>query len=552
VISALRNRAGGLRVVRAFSRYLDTPYASVQLMLAAGGGLLFFGLLMSASTTISASVHTTGDAPWAQLIREVQFIVLSVPVFWLAVRMSPAAYRRVAYPALGLALCALVGVLVPGIGVTVNGAHRWIQLGPLTVQPSEFAKFAILLWGADLLARKESLRTLTSARHVLIPLVPGFAVVIGLVMLEPDLGTSLCFMLLLLGLLWMVGLPYRYFAGLLVGVAGVVTVLAVTEAYRLERLTTFLHPDLDPEGAGYHTIQGLYALSSGGIFGVGLGQGTSKYGWVPNANTDYVFAVIGEELGLLGCMVVLGLFALFTYAAMRIAHRSQDPFVRLVGSGAAIWIAGQALINVGYVTALLPVTGIPLPFISNGGTSLVLTCAVLGMLVSFARHEPGAVRAAQRAADSGSTARWVRALRLGVPRASTPRRPSAARVASAAKQATAAKEAALAKQATAKPTTAKQGTAKQATAKQAAAKQATAAQRGSSAQRSSAAQSAGASPAPVPAPVPAASQSTSPSASPSAPQSGRAATSKRPAPAGRRQPAPHRPPRQPATRRKGA
>ncbi|HEV2887283.1 MAG TPA: FtsW/RodA/SpoVE family cell cycle protein, partial [Jatrophihabitans sp.] len=153
MISRLRDRVSGTRMVRVSGRYLESPYASVQLMLAAGGGLLFFGLLMSASTTISASVHTTGDAPWAQLIREVQFIVLSVPVFWMAVRMSPAAYRRVAYPALGLALIALAGVLVPGIGVTVNGAHRWIQLGPLTVQPSEFAKFAVLLWGADLLAR---------------------------------------------------------------------------------------------------------------------------------------------------------------------------------------------------------------------------------------------------------------------------------------------------------------------------------------------------------------------------------------------------------------
>ncbi|MBV9822674.1 MAG: putative lipid II flippase FtsW [Actinobacteria bacterium] len=425
----VRDRLRGIRMVQASGRYLESPYASVQLMLAAGGALLFLGLLMSASTTISASVHTTGDAPWAQLIREVEFIVLSVPVFWLAVRMSPAAYRRLAYPALGLAVMALLGVLVPGIGVTINGAHRWLQLGPLIVQPSEFAKFAILLWGADLLARKESLKTLTTARHVLVPLVPGFAMVIALVMLEPDLGTSLCFMLLLLGLLWTVGLPYRYFAGLVLVVAGAVTTLAVTESYRMARLTTFLHPNLDPQGAGYHTIQGLYALSSGGLIGVGLGQGTSKYGWVPNANTDYVFAVVGEELGLLGCMVVLGLFALFTYAAMRIAHRGEDPFVRLVASGAAIWIAGQALINIGYVTALLPVTGIPLPFISNGGTSLVLTCAVLGMLVSFARHEPAAARTARRAADSGSTARWVRLLRLTAPRTSAPRTASVKQVA---------------------------------------------------------------------------------------------------------------------------
>ena len=514
MISRLRNRVSSIRVVRASGRYLENPYASMQLILAAGGGLLFFGLLMSASTTIAASVHTTGDAPWAQLIREVQFILLSVPVFWLAVRMPPTVYRRVAYPALGVALCALVGVLIPGIGVTVNGAHRWIQLGPLTVQPSEFAKFAILLWGADLLARKESLRTLTTARHVLVPLVPGFAVVVGLVMLEPDLGTSLCFMLLLLGLLWMVGLPYRYFASLLVVVTGVVTALAVTEAYRLERLTTFLHPNLDPGGAGYHTIQGLYALSTGGIFGVGLGQGTSKYGWVPNANTDYVFAVVGEELGLLGCAVVLGLFALFTYAAMRIAHRSQDPFVRLVASGAAIWIAGQALINVGYVTALLPVTGIPLPFISNGGTSLVLTCAVLGMLVSFARHEPSAARAAQQAAASGSTARWVRALRLGTPRVSPA--PSG----SAAQRAGTAERTASAATRSASPAT------------------------GSAATRS-------ASPATGSAATRSASPGTTRPASPAAGSTAKAA-SKRPSPAARRQPAPHRPSGQPATRRKGA
>jgi cell division protein FtsW len=223
-------------------------------------------------------------------------------------------------------------------------------------------------------------------------------------------------------------LPYRYFTLLLATVAGTVTLMAVLEPYRLLRLTTFLHPFADKQGNGFHTVQGLYALSSGGLFGVGLGQGTSKYGWVPNANTDYVFAVVGEELGLLGCLVVLALFALFTYAGIRIAMRSMDPFVRLVASGAAVWIAGQALINIGYVTALLPVTGIPLPFISNGGTSLVLTCGVLGMLVSFARHEPAAVKAAQRAADQGRTARWLRWFHLGTPKLSRPQsRPAQAK-----------------------------------------------------------------------------------------------------------------------------
>jgi len=410
-------------VLRAPRRYLETPYASLQLLLAAGGGLLFLGLLMAGSTTIAASLHTSGGTPWTQLIKEIEFVLLGLPVFWLTVRMPPAAYRRLTYPALALAICAMVAVLLPGIGLTINGARRWIALGPLTVQPSEFAKLAILIWGADLLARKQSLKSLTRARHVLVPLVPGFVAMIGLVMAGSDLGTSLCFILILLALLWMVGLPLRYFGVILLGVAGAVTLLAIAQPYRVQRLTTFLHPNLDPQNAGYHTMQGLYALSSGGLFGVGLGQGTSKYGWVPNANTDYVFAVVGEELGLLGCAVVLGLFALFTYASMRIALRSRDPFVRLVASGAAIWIAGQALINIGYVTALLPVTGIPLPFISDGGTSLLLTCAVLGMLVSFARHEPAAVLTAQRASAAGRTARWVRVLRLGTPQPLAPARP---------------------------------------------------------------------------------------------------------------------------------
>jgi len=414
-MNALRARVGSTRVVRASGRYLETPWASMQLMIVAGCGLLFFGLIMSASTTISAALHTTEDHIWSQLTKEAIFLIVSVPVFWLAVRIPPPVYRKLAYPALFFAVLGLIAVLIPHIGATINGAHRWVLLGPLTVQPSEFAKVAILLWGADLLARKEKLNTLTSLRHVLLPLVPGFTFIIVLVMLEPDLGTSLCFFVLLLGLLWMVGLPLRYFAVMLGVVAAAVTLLAITEPYRLQRLATFMHPFADQQGTGFHTVQGLYALASGGLFGVGLGQGTSKFGWVPNANTDYVFAIVGEELGLLGCLVVLALFALFAYAAIRIALRSSDSFVRYVSSGAAVWITGQALINIGYVTALLPVTGIPLPFISNGGTSLILTCGVFGMLVSFARHEPAAIKATQRARDNGRTPRWVAMLKLGTP-----------------------------------------------------------------------------------------------------------------------------------------
>lgn len=396
-------------------RLLDGPYASAQLLVLAGCGLLGFGVLMAASTTISAA-HDSNATMWAQLIKEVEFVALGIPVLWLAVRMPPRGYRMLAYPMVFLAIVTLCAVLVPGIGVQADGARRWIDLGPLQVQPSEFAKLAFLVWGADLLARKQQLRTLTLARHVLLPLVPGFVLVCGLVMLEPDLGTTLCFVLILLGLLWTVGLPLRFFTVLLGLLAGAVTLLAVAEPYRLERLTTFLHASDQHGDAGYQTMEGLYALASGGLFGVGLGNGTSKYSWVPNANTDYVFSVIGEELGLIGTVAVLAFFGLFAFTGMRISRRSVDPFARLAAGAATIWICGQALINIGYVTALLPVTGIPLPFVSAGGTSLIATFLVFGMLVSFARHEPAAAGAAQRAAVGGTRSRVERWLRLPIPR----------------------------------------------------------------------------------------------------------------------------------------
>lgn len=403
-------------------RFVDRPYASVQLLLLASIGLLGFGMLMAVSTTIAASHDGTGQnaSIWAQMIKEGVFIAIGLPVFWLAVCLPPRAYRMLAYPTLLFGLAVLVVVLIPGIGIGVYGARRWIDVGPLQLQPSEFAKVGVLLWGADLLARKQQLGTLGRARHLFLPLVPGFALVACLVMLEPDLGTTLCFMLILLGLLWMVGTPIRYFATVFLMVATAVTLFAVSATYRMERLTTFLHPFEDPQNTGFHTVEGLYALASGGVFGVGLGQGTSKYGWVPNANSDYVFAIIGEELGLVGGVMVLALFALLAYTGLRIARRSADPFARLVAGASTVWLCGQAIINIGYVTGLLPVTGIPLPFISAGGTSLLVSFLVLGMLVSFARHEAPAIAVARRSERLGSRSRLERWARIPVPKPYAP------------------------------------------------------------------------------------------------------------------------------------
>jgi cell division protein FtsW len=424
-VTVLERGTGRLRGAfhprRAAARFLDRPYASVQLLLVAGLGLLGVGVLMSVSTTIAAaSDGSAGGSIWSQMIKQALFLAVGVPLFWFAVRLSPRAYRLLVYPVVALALAALVAVLVPGIGVSAFGAQRWIDLGPLQVQPSELGKLAMLLWGADLLARKQQLATLRQARHLFLPLLPGFLVFAGLVMLEPDLGTTCCFVLILLGLLWMVGMPLRYFVLVLAAAVGAVLLLGFTASYRLQRLTTFLHPFQDKQGSGFHTVEGLYALASGGIFGVGLGQGTSKYGWVPNANSDYVFAVIGEELGLIGCLAVLSMFGLLAFTGLRIARRNADPFVRIAAGAATVWLCGQALINVGYVTGLLPVTGIPLPFISAGGTSLLASIFVLGMLVCFARHEPPAIAAARKAARRGTRSRLERWTQLPVPQAYVP------------------------------------------------------------------------------------------------------------------------------------
>ncbi|MCW2497525.1 putative lipid II flippase FtsW, partial [Jatrophihabitans sp.] len=426
-LPALADRAQAVRsrLTRADTgdRFLDRPYASVQLLLVSAAGLLVFGVLMAVSTTIAASTDPADGGStsiWTQVIKEGIFIVIGLPIFWSAMVLPPKAFRVLAYPFMILGFMSLLAVLIPGIGFGVYGARRWIDLGPLQLQPSEFAKIGVLLWGADLLARKQQLGTLRKARHLFIPLVPGFLLIAGLVMLEPDLGTTCCYLLILLGLLWMVGMPMRYFAVMVGLVAGGVTLLALAAPYRWQRVTSFLHPFSHAKTTTYHAAEGIYALASGGIFGVGLGQGTSKYGWVPNANSDFVFAIIGEELGLLGCLAVLALFAMFAFSGMRIARRSADPFVRLVAGAATVWICGQAVINVGYVTALLPVTGIPLPFISAGGTSLLATFFVLGMLVSFARHEAPAVVAARRQERFGRRSRLERWLRIPVPKPYAP------------------------------------------------------------------------------------------------------------------------------------
>jgi cell division protein FtsW len=331
-----------------------------------------------------------------------------VPLQVIASRLPVKVYRGLAYPALIGACLLLLLVLVPGLGVTINGARRWLDFGgPFTIQPSEFAKLGLLIWGADLLARKHQHRTLDSYRHILIPLVPVTLVILGLIEKEHDLGTSMVIVTIMLALLWFVGAPGRLFGGLLgLAVLGV-TVLTITKPWRMQRLLDFTHPFRDLHDSGWQAGQGIYALGSGGWWGVGLGGSREKWGYLPEAHSDFIFAIIGEELGLLGTLAVLVLFAVLAYAGVRVAQRSRDTFSRLVAAAVVAWLMAQALVNIGAVIGLLPITGIPLPLISAGGSSLILTLFALGMLMSLARHEPAAA-ATLAARGPGIVRRGVR------------------------------------------------------------------------------------------------------------------------------------------------
>ncbi|MFB4316263.1 putative lipid II flippase FtsW [Actinomadura sp. 21ATH] len=371
---------------------LDRPLTSYYLVLGCTFMLLALGLVMVLSASSVQQIQKTGSA-YTLLQKQLMWVALGLPGMWLASRLPVKTFRALAYPLLLLSAVALVMVLVPGLGQSANGATRWIGLGPFQLQPSEPAKLALVLWGADLLARKERLGQLTEWRPLLVPLMPGAGVLVLLVMLGSDLGTTLILLTIFLALLWVVGAPGRLFVGMAGLVVLLVSILIVVEPYRMQRLTGFLDTSGDISGARYQGTQGLYALASGGWFGTGLGEGRAKWDFLPHAETDFIFAIVGEEFGLVGTLVVLSLFGLLAYAGLRIARRVKDPFTRLAAAGATAWLVVQAIVNIGAVIGVLPITGIPLPLVSYGGSALIPTLIALGMLLAFAKREPGARQA---------------------------------------------------------------------------------------------------------------------------------------------------------------
>ena len=401
-------RAGVVR--SALTAWLGRPLASFHLVLAVCALLTVLGLVMvlSASAVISLK---TGSSAYTVFLKQVGYVLAGLVLFWIGLRLPLKRIRALSPLGLSASVLMLVMVLVApaSIAPKINGTKSWFTIGPISFQPVEAAKLALALWGAHILVVKRAV--LHQYRHLLVPVVPAALVMFSLVMLQPDLGGTITLGVVLIALLWFAGAPMRLFGALAMGALAGVVVLAVGTDYRLSRVLSFLRPDEDQSGAAFQATQAMYALADGGVFGKGLGQGPSKYSYLPNVHNDFIFALIGEELGFLGCLLVLGLFAALAITGMRIATRNIDPWIRMVAATLTVWLVAQAAINIGYVVGLLPVTGITLPLISSGGTSVVITLLVFGILANCARHEPEAVSALR----SQGPGRFGRLMRLPAP-----------------------------------------------------------------------------------------------------------------------------------------
>ncbi|WP_210587384.1 putative lipid II flippase FtsW [Streptomyces sp. GESEQ-35] len=369
----------------------DRPLTAYYLIL--GGSLLItvLGLVMVYSASQITALQLS--LPGSYFFRK-QFLaaVIGAALLFAASRMPVKLHRALAYPMLAGAVFLMALVQVPGIGLAVNGNQNWISIGgPFQLQPSEFGKLALVLWGADLLARKQDKKLLTQWKHLLVPLVPVAFMLLGLIMLGGDMGTAIILTAILFGLLWLAGAPTRLFVGVLSGAAFVGAILIKTSPNRMARFACIGATEPGTGAADcWQAVHGIYALASGGLFGSGLGASVEKWGQLPEAHTDFIFAVTGEELGLAGTLSVLALFAALGYAGIRVAGRTEDPFVRYAAGGVTTWITAQAVINIGAVLGLLPIAGVPLPLFSYGGSALLPTMFAIGLLIAFARDEPAA------------------------------------------------------------------------------------------------------------------------------------------------------------------
>ena len=344
-------------------------------------GLL--GMVMVISSSSVSDLRDYDDA-WYHLRRQVVWVALGLAGLFTTLRFDYRRLRHLARPGLILAVVLLVLVLIPGVGTRVNGSARWLGVRDVTFQPSEFAKLAVIVFGANLLANRSSGTT----RLTLWPMLVVLIGVGGLIFLEPDLGTTVVLAAIVASLLFFAGL--RLDALLVTGTVGLglVAGMSMSASYRRDRLFSLFDPWNDPLNTGWQTIQAGVAISSGGLWGAGLGASRAKWGFLPFAQTDFIFAIVAEELGFLAAMAVILAYLVLGVMGLSTALRAPDRFGQLLAAGITSWILIQAFVNIGAVLGLLPITGVPLPFVSYGGSSTILSLTAFGTLLNIARQTP--------------------------------------------------------------------------------------------------------------------------------------------------------------------
>lgn len=376
---------------KTHEKFLAKPVNHLYMLLVSAGALTFIGLIMVFSASSIHAIDTQGSAI-SIVIRQLLFVAVSIPLAGYLSKLPIVRWEFVGRIGLVLSMVLLGVLFIPGVGKTVNGNTNWIDLKVVDIQPSEFAKFLMILWASYLLARKEKI-----GRHdinVVKLIAPGFLIIMMMIMYGHDLGTTSVVAAILAGLLFVSGIQLRLFGWITAAGALALAGLIATSGYRAQRFLVFLNPFApeDYKYAGWQPAHSLLGLASGGLFGVGLGGSRQKWGNLAEAHTDFIFSVIGEELGLIGTLSVLILMATLIYSIFRIALRAEDPMVRYACAGIGCWITVQAFLNIGSATSILPVVGVTLPLVSYGGSALVATLCAVGFVAGAALRDPAVRR----------------------------------------------------------------------------------------------------------------------------------------------------------------
>ncbi len=379
----------GSATVAVVQKVFGAETSTFFLLLGTTLFLLAFGLVMVLSSSSIEDGAAAGHDFFSSFARQGLYALVGVPLMLIASRMPIGFWKKWAWPAVIATSLLQLLVFIPGLGFSYQGNQNWIHVGAFTAQPSELVKLALILWVAWILAAKKNL--LDDWRHVFLPIAPVVGVAIGLVLVGKDLGTAIIMGAIVLGCLFYAGVRLRI-VGVALLAAGVIgLIFTQVGSSRSSRIAAWASGCTNKDQLTtdcWQTVHAWWGIASGGIFGSGLGESKVKWMWLPNADNDFIFAVIADELGLIGAIVVLALFVVLAIAFVRIIRSSRDPFARIVTSGVMIWIIGQAFVNIAVVLGLLPVLGVPLPLISAGGSSLIASLVAIGVVLSFARHRP--------------------------------------------------------------------------------------------------------------------------------------------------------------------